>query len=469
MVKPRFRSVPKGDDRLGKEAVELAASAGLVLDDWQQDVLVGGLMMKGERWASFEVGLTVARQNGKGGILEARELAALFLLEERLTIHSAHMVDTAMEAWMRLRALIEDTPELHKQVRAYPAATGREGITLKNGCRVRFASRTKSGRRGFSCDCLIYDEAMFLPEFAHGATLPVLSARPNPQVWYTGSAVDQTVHENGVVFARVRERGIEGDKKLAYFEWSVGAAHPDQVSDERARDEELQRLANPADRISLEYVAQEQRALDARSFAVERLSVGDWPATVQTSGSIIDFELWASLEDQASSVLDPVCFALDKSPDGKVSIAAAGARADGLLHLEVVENKAGTRWVAERMAELVEKHEPIAVCADAYGPVASLVTELQQAGVEVKELTAGEHAQACSSLVDAVVEKRLRHRGGPLMASAIKGAKTRPLADAWVWSRKNSTVDISPLVAVTLALYGHVTVEAGTEPMVAYG
>jgi hypothetical protein len=30
------------------------------------------------KWAAFEVGLDVSRQNGKGGILEARELAGLF-------------------------------------------------------------------------------------------------------------------------------------------------------------------------------------------------------------------------------------------------------------------------------------------------------------------------------------------------------------------------------------------------------
>ena len=37
----------------------------------------------------------------------------------------------------------------------------------------------------------------------------------------------------------------------------------------------------------------------------------------------------------------------------------------------------------------------------------------------------------------------------------MKGATKRPLGDAWAWSRKNSTVDISPLVAATLALWGY--------------
>ena len=31
-------------------------------------------------WSAFEVGVNVPRQNGKGGIIEARELAGLFLL-----------------------------------------------------------------------------------------------------------------------------------------------------------------------------------------------------------------------------------------------------------------------------------------------------------------------------------------------------------------------------------------------------
>jgi hypothetical protein len=36
----------------------------------------------------------------------------------------------------------------------------------------------------------------------------------------------------------------------------------------------------------------------------------------------------------------------------------------------------------------------------------------------------------------------------------LKGATQRPLGDRWAWSRKNSSIDISPLVAVTLALWG---------------
>jgi hypothetical protein len=75
----------------------------------------------------------------------------------------------------------------------------------------------------------VLDEAMAIPEAMHGALLPTLSARPNPQVWYTGSAVDQEEMENGVVFARVRERAVKGeDPSLAYFGWSPPFEHPER-------------------------------------------------------------------------------------------------------------------------------------------------------------------------------------------------------------------------------------------------
>ena len=66
-----------------------------------------------------------------------------------------------------------------------------------------------------------------------------------------------------------------------------------------------------------------------------------------------------------------------------------------------------------------------------------------------------EHAQACGSLYDALVGRKVRHLGTPELTAAVDGAKTRVLGEAWAWSRKSSAIDISPLVAVTLALWGN--------------
>jgi phage terminase large subunit-like protein len=149
----------------GEEAVELAAMAGLEMDPWQQFVFANAL---GERpdgkWAAFEVGVEVPRQNGKGGILEARELAGLFLLGERLIIHSAHEFATASEALERMDQILEGCPDLSRRVRVIKRSHGEEGVYLKNGQRLRYKTRTKGGGRGFSADCVILDEAMVIPE-----------------------------------------------------------------------------------------------------------------------------------------------------------------------------------------------------------------------------------------------------------------------------------------------------------------
>jgi hypothetical protein len=74
--------------------------------------------------------------------------------------------------------------------------------------------------------------------------------------------------------------------------------------------------------------------------------------------------------------------------------------------------------------------------------------------VRVDVLSAQDYARACGAFFDTVDQKQLRHLGTTEFRSAIKGAATRPLGDAWAWSRKNSGVDITPLVAGTLALWG---------------
>ena len=93
-----------------------------------------------------------------------------------------------------------------------------------------------------------------------------------------------------------------------------------------------------------------------RSFAVERLGVGDWPPT--TVSSVIDLEAWNAMADVHSVIDGPAVFAFDVKPDRSASsIAACGRRADGKFHIEIVDRRRGTHWVANRILELVGRHE----------------------------------------------------------------------------------------------------------------
>jgi hypothetical protein len=302
---------------------------------------------------------------------------------------------------------------------------------------------------------LVFDEAMFLPESVMGALWPTLRARPNPQVWYAGSAVDQEVQYEGLVWTRVRERALKGEKELTYFEWSLNYDHPTDVPEEAFHDENSYWESNPAYgiRIFREHFESEVRALDRRTVAVELLGVGDYPDPLGSEEHPISVEQWAACEQQDSVLVDPVCVAFDTSPERRTSVAAAGKSSDGFWHVEVFEKLPGTHWLPNYLVDLVARHDPARIVCDGVGPASSVVAAVEETGVKVERVDAAQHAMACAQLVDAVSEESVRHLGSVDLWNAIRGAKTRPLGDRWAWSRKNSSVDISPLVAATLALW----------------
>lgn len=457
---PRLSWVPEYESTSGPEVVALAELAGLSLDPWQQHVITHGLGERGNKWAAFEVGLVVARQNGKGGILEALELGALFLYEDvRLIIHSAHQFDTAMEAFQRLLGLIEDTPELSRLVakRGVVRSHGQEGIQLKNGKRIRFRTRTSSGGRGFSADLVILDEAMVLSKAMHGALMPTVSAKPNPQIWYTGSAVDEEVHADGWVFAKVRERGVAGgDPSLAFFEWSVD---PERYRADPATplDPEAWAQANPAMgiRITSEYVAAEQRSLSARTFEVERLSIGHWPSTDEDDGRVIGLAQWLSLGDHWSQIDGTPVFGVDVTPDrSKASVGVSGGREDGSWHVEVVENRAGTEWVVPACKQIKSNHPGARFVIDPRSAAGSLIQDFKNERLRVVEIPTVEYGRACGEFLDAANEGTLHYPPPqPELDTALGAATKRRLGDSWAWDRRN-LMDISPLVAATLAFWG---------------
>lgn len=443
--RPRVSSVPAAVSSAGLEAADLAASAGLVLDDWQRFALEA---MLGERadgkWAAFETALIVARQNGKGSILEARELAGLFLFGEQLILHSAHEFKTAQEAFRRVLSLVDNTDDLRKRVQRIRTSHGEEGIELIGGARLRFVARSTGSGRGFSADCVILDEAYRLPAETVGALLPTLSSRANPQLIYASSAG----HTDSEVLRSVRDRGVKGDDPgLCYLEWSADPSlDPEDVTGWSQ--------ANPAlnIRIDADHVRREFNAMPEAEFARERLGIWDEPLG---SDSALSVEQWALCFDSTSKAADPVAFAVDVSPDGAASIAVAGAGRDGVAHVEVIEHRPGTQWVPNRLTELVRRWNPSTVVLDAGAPAGALLPELDRQRIQVTKVAGREAAQAAVAFGAAVNEGGVRHIDQPDLNAAVQAAKRRMVGDLWAFGRRGSFVDISPLVACALALWGH--------------
>ncbi len=463
---PRFRLVPKAKVSLGDQCIQFAARCGLDLDPWQADVLRGAMGVRPDgRWAAFEVGVVVPRQNGKGSILEARQLAGLFSRErpERLQVHSAHEFKTCYEHFRRVKDLGEGCDILARQLKprtGIRTGAGDQAIELRNGNRLRFIARSRASGRGFAGDVVYLDEAFRLSDQAMGALLPTLSARPNPQIWYTSSAP----HRDSEVLHRIRDRGrAGGDDRLFYAEW---ACEPD--TDPTDRDGWYR--ANPAlgIRISEDFIHAEHGALSATEFARERLGIPEEPETVV---SVIPVDVWAALLDEDSRVESHRQLALDVSPDRRwASFGTAGRRWDGLLHVETRDRRPGTGWVVDRAAELAEGHK-VPIRIDKSSPAASFILPLRERGVDVVEVSTQEHAQACGQFIDACLNGHVRHLAQLSLDSALRGAVLRASGDAELWGRRSSKVDITPLVAVTLALGGvpQEPQKTTSAPWVAYG
>jgi len=423
-----------------------------------------------ERWQNARVGINMPRQNGKGEVAMWRELFGIYELGEKLIIHTAQNFKTSEKHFERLEATIKGSPELLARVKraennpdrivGFRYSHGDEAIELENGCKIEFKTRTEGGMRGFdNVSLLVLDEAMMISDAAHTAMFPTLRAsdsKHGPQVWYMGSAADQLVHPNSVVWARVRERGFAGESDtLMYCEWSLDFDHPDDIPDEVALDRANWYRVNFAlgRRHHEDWMVQELESMQWRGFLVELLGIGDYPSTDLSADAIISWEDWVGLLDPQSVLLDPICLSVDVSPERFSAILAAGRNDSGQWHTEVVHANHGTGWVAERMSELYGKHEVAEVVCDGLAPAAAIARTIDDAGITVRRLDSNDYGKACGFFVDAVGEKTLRHIGQQELDSAIRGAKARPLVDRWAWSRTKSTVNISPLVAATLALW----------------
>jgi hypothetical protein len=436
---PRVHSVPFAVSTAGDEAIELAARAGLDLYPWQQLVLRDALGETTQgRWAAFEVALIVPRQQGKGSVLEALELAALFLADPDapppLILHSAHEFKTSAEHFRRVRDLVEGTPAFAKQVRIVRTAAGAEAIELHSGARLRFVTRSGGSGRGFSADLVIIDEAYNLTAESMAAVLPTMAARPNPQIWYTSSA-GMVASEQ---LAHIRERGLRGgDPSLAYFEWS--AADGSDLDDREAWAQ-----ANPSlgYRVPESFIVTERAALPDEQFGRERL--GLW-ADRNRDRSAIDPARWADLVDQKAERGASPAFAVATAPDRSwAAIAAAWKRPDGFAQVSVADYRPATTWVADRVAELRSR----------WGGRLAVDTASDGLVGDAIKLSTADQAKAHNALSDAVLAGTVWHYGEAEkeLGTAVRAARWRPLGDTRVLDRKGSA-DISPLVAVALALH----------------
>jgi hypothetical protein len=447
---PRVRVAPRAPSNDSDDAAFLASSYGLTPDPWQADVLHDWMGRRRDgRWSASTCGLAVPRQNGKNGALEIRELFGLVALGEKF-LHTAHEVKTARKAFIRIASFFENErqyPELAALVKEIRKTNGQEAIVLTTGGSVEFIARSRGSGRGFTVDVLVCDEAQELTDEEIAALLPTISAAPsgNPQVIVTGTPPDPAKETQGEVFRRIRgEAG--SDKRLAWTDFGVADGPLPDVD-----DRELWRRVNPTlgIRLSIEEIERERVVLSPEDFAKERLG---WWGDPDADGSPVPLEAWQACRDQDSHFAPGVtALGVHVTPDQRLAyIAGAGKRDDGLIHLEVLAEVSTTR-AADELARLSRARGNAPVWLDPGSHSGALIVDLEARGLKVEPVTLQKLAQGCGQLIIDVSTGAVRHRGQDVLDNAVRGARVKVTArDSWRWAGPN----VSPLSAVTLALYG---------------
>lgn len=440
------------------------AEIGRPLDPWQADItrVAFARERSSDLWAAYELSVLVARQNGKGGATEAIELGSLYLFREPLIFHSAHQFKTSTAAFRRLQDIVNGSDWLLRRTQQISRSKGDESIRLTpkaGGGSLQFIARTDGSGRGLTGSKTVFDEAAWLTVGQFAAQTPGLATIPNPQLIYTSTPPDEDIGPipEDAMLPSVRKRGLRGAPRTALYEWSP----PEDYDRE---DVDLWYECNPALGIRIsEWFLRSQLLAFTEAGRPEKFDtehLGLWPDEAREQWLVIPKQGWTRLEDPRSKPLDPVAFVLEATPDRSWgSIGASGARADGLEHVEVIDERPGINWMVDRMVELDRKWQPCAVAVDEAGPASSLIEPLRNAGVEVAVLNTSDVAQAYGQFYDAVMDTRsLRHLGQAELTTALGGAKKRDIGDGrQAWGRRSSSVPICGLVAVTNAKYVRAT------------
>jgi hypothetical protein len=500
------------------EAVEFVSAYGMTLDDSQQFTLSAAL---GERvdgtWAAFEVADIEPRQNGKGDTIQAREATGMFVFGEGLIIHTAHELKTAVQAFKRMEQFISANADLRRQVK-FRYANGEQAVEHRSGARIIYLARTGGAGRGFDeADLVVYDEAYALAAEQMAASLPTMSVAENPQVWYASSAA--LAHSTMLWSLRLRAlRGNDGAMslgripaalllkhfiemagaggRLAYLEHTAERCRLDEKGDFAAEpvdedDEANVATANPAYgyRITKDLVDAERAAFSAAPglFAREILGVFDPLPDVQASRPAkLPAEAWAATVGQPPVEVRPgditIAYGVTKdSEHASITIAAGDLRRP---YVETIEHREGAGWLPQRLVELVEAWDPIAVGCNGAGPagaqVGPVLAAFRDAGIPAElfhQLSTQEYKRACGGFYTDVVEldeelgrpRLLRPNDAPLTLAG-EDAVDRPLGDGWAWASRSGSVPISPIESATVAraLLPTERVAATPEPMFAF-
>ena len=437
---------------------QVAGMAGIQFDWWQDEL---GMLMWGKRkdglYAAGVSGcvMSLPRQIGKTYTVGGCVTAKCLLSPHTTALWTAHRTRTSGETFKTMSALA-DSPKMSKYVKGVRRANGQEEIEFKNGSRILFGAREQGFGRGFSNISIeIFDETQILTEKALDDMLPATSAARNPLIFYMGTPPRPS--DPGEVFTDKRDQLIGGqDRDGLYLEFS---ADRDCDIDDRGQWHK----ANPSypHRTPETAILRLRRQLSEDSFRREMLGIWDQ----RTVAGAIPLDDWQACETSSPNIEGVRAYGIDIDPHREhCSIAAAIRHDDGTVHTELVKYEPADTLNVPRLADWLKARwgKTAAIVIDTFSPAFELVNDLQAQGVKITLTSSRDISVASGRLLTLINKHELSHtdRDKQLaLFEAVENVATRPIGKSggFTWNRMGTDIDISPLMAVTLAVHGCLT------------
>lgn len=344
-------------------------------------------------------------------------------------------------------------------------STGRESLTWANRAKTAVFAPTRDALHSRFSDLAVIDEAWAFDAARGGELLqgvaPTQKTRPGAQIWIMSAAGDATSTFLNGQLAAAREYAAAGDPAVCLVEFGV----PD---DEDPTDPDTVERYHPAVGWTIEpgSLAADKALLGADGFA---RAYGCWTPPAISVATDIDPAAWTEHTDPAPVPASlPVAFGFDVGPGRDWAVVAAARRPDGTVWLDVVD--CGTRpddRLVGLLARLQRSTRPRpAIGVDDAGPARDVAEAAERAGLTLHRLSGRDYAAGCAMFADQVNAGRVWHRGQPELDGAVAALATRPLGDAWAWSRRRAAGTIAPAVAATVALHALDTAPTLVKPVV---
>lgn len=463
---PRIRIVPPAakDFADGKDAARLCEHYWFKPDKWQADILKDWLARDGDgNLATITAGLSVPRQNGKNGVIEALELYLLLTDPDAHILHTAHQVKTCKRAFHRLEQVFCDKryPEILGLVSSIRRTNGEEAIYLASGATIEYSARSRATARGFDkISVIVFDEAQELTDEQTEALLFTLGASETDRsMVYAGTPPD--VERMGIseVFPRLRKNTIEHPSaRSSWHEWSI----EEPLKEDVTYDEIIPDLykTNPAlgRRLSVDFYREAFANMSVKGFAREALG---WWEEIGSAQAAIPAELWkaSEIEAIADKYNHKTCLAVKFSRDGsQYVVAGSKSNRKGNVAFEVIAQEStaqGTRSLAEKLAQRTKKCACVII--DGANGADSLINELVALKVPTKYVVRAsvkDIIAASVMLINDLKSGNAKHTKQQALTNSALGSTKRPIGQYGGWSfQTTATADSLPIEAAALAVY----------------